>query len=702
MLSKLTISKKLFGAAAATLVLTATLGYYGLSSNAMFQEQFDTAVNKTVRKVTLANALALANLNLISDQRSILIAVVEKDPKDLQNQEQSFRQHSDLLRQSLDEIRPLVVGEEAKTLTASIAAGLAEWIPHYEDLVRHAQAGHFAEANKIRVEIAAPIYKKITADAKRLAEIQVETLEQNKAAVAEKVATQRAVSIVLLGLCLLVCAGVVLITQTITKPLTKAVQHLEVISQGDLSRDVPREFLGRGDEIGLLSRAMQTMSDNLRDVLKNITDGIHVVSSSSTELSANSGQMTDGARVASDKAHSVATATEEVTANITSVAAGMEQTTTNLTSVASATEEMTATIGEIARNSEKARRITEEATRQAARISEQMNQLGQAAREIGKVTETITEISSQTNLLALNATIEAARAGSAGKGFAVVANEIKELAQQTAAATEDIKARIAGVQSSSAGGIAEIEKVSQVIHEVSEIVSSIAAAIEEQSTVTKDIARNIGEAATGVKDANARVSESSQATQEIAKEIAGVDQAASQMADGSEQIKASAIELSQVAEQLQATAGRFRVSNGDSDVRGSAFAAHSSSVDLAMLQTAINAHSAWRSRLKAASASGKLDVPVSTVRSDNQCPFGKWLYGSDLPPAEKQTEQYRKVKRLHAQFHEEASKVAQLATSGQQAAAEKALGLSGDFTKTSSALMDALDQWGGKHSMAAR
>ena len=188
-----------------------------------------------------------------------------------------------------------------------------------------------------------------------------------------------------------------------------------------------------------------------------------------------------------------------------------------------------------------------------------MNQLGAAAREIGKVTEAITEISSQTNLLALNATIEAARAGSAGKGFAVVANEIKELAQQTAVATEDIKGRIAGVQSSSAGGIAEIEKVSQVIHEVSDIVSSIAAAIEEQSTVTKDIARSIAEASTGVRDANTRVSEASLATASIAEEIAGVDQAAGQMADGSEQVKSSATELSRVAEQLQATVHRFRV-----------------------------------------------------------------------------------------------------------------------------------------------
>jgi methyl-accepting chemotaxis protein len=188
-----------------------------------------------------------------------------------------------------------------------------------------------------------------------------------------------------------------------------------------------------------------------------------------------------------------------------------------------------------------------------------MNQLGAAAQQIGKVTETITEISSQTNLLALNATIEAARAGSAGKGFAVVANEIKELAQQTARATEDIKGRIAGVQSSAAGGIAEIGKVSQIIHDISDIVSSIAAAIEEQSTVTKDIARNIAEASTGVRDANQRVSEVAQATVQMAREIGGVDQAAERMADGSEQVRNRAAELSKVAGQLQTTVHQFKV-----------------------------------------------------------------------------------------------------------------------------------------------
>ena len=369
--------------------------------------------------------------------------------------------------------------------------------------------------------------------------------------------------IALLGGSLLAAGGAILggmlLTRGIATPLSVVVAHLGRIAEGDLSEDVPAEFQARSDEIGALARSKQSMIVALRKMIQEISGGIQVLASSSSELMSSSSEMTTGSRHASDKSHSVSAAAEEMSSNITSVAAGMEQTTTNLSHVSTATEQMTSTIGEIAQNSEKARRITDEATRQAARITEQIDQLGVAAREIGKVTETITEISSQTNLLALNATIEAARAGSAGKGFAVVATEIKALAQQTAAATQDIKARIAGVQSATEGGITEIGKVSQIITDVSAIVASIAAAIEEQSTATKDIARNIAEASAGVNDANSRVSETSQVSREIAKDIVSVDQSAKDMANGSDHVRSSADELSSVAEGLRVTVGRFHI-----------------------------------------------------------------------------------------------------------------------------------------------
>jgi len=603
--------------------------------------------------------------------------------------------------EALAYLKANAVTEEGKRQLTSIEAAVVPWQELNNRIMGAAQAHKRIDAAKVTEESLAHCLAVKAALAEFVAHRQKRLEETGRER--QAVASRMSLLMIALGVACLLIAGVggTLIASSITRPLTAAIAHLDRVAGGDLSRDMPGEHLERGDEIGLLSRAVQTMSANLREVFQHITGGINVVSSSSAELSANSGQMSDGSREASEKAHSVAAAAEQVTANVVSVAAGMEQTTTNLTTVATATEQMTATIGEIAKNSEKARSITEEATRQAARINEQMNHLGQAAREIGKVTETITEISSQTNLLALNATIEAARAGSAGKGFAVVANEIKTLAQQTAAATEDIKARISGVQSSTAGGISEIEKVSQVIHEVSDIVSSIAAAIEEQATVTQDIARNIGQASIGVRDANLRVSESSQANQDIAREIVGVDHAARRVAEGSEHVRTSAGELSRVAERLQTAVGRFQLSAVNPGSPRSVSADGSFRVNPEVLQKAVVAHSAWKARLRNAIASGKLDIPVATIKVDNQCQFGKWLYGTELSAHEKQTEQYRTVKELHAQFHEAASKVAQFATTGQKQAAEQAMDLSSDFSRVSSALMNALAKCGAALSSAA-
>ena len=424
-------------------------------------------------------------------------------------------------------------------------------------VVSSLRAGHFGDALE-GFALSSSISLAMRARAKEAAEWQEKHTEENEKKRAEMSGTVMTVMIAggLIAALLAGFGGFVL-TRSIASPLAVAAARLEQIAQGDISGEVDRESQTREDEIGILARAMQTMIVSLRKMIQEVADGIRILASSSTELMASSGEMTAGSRQASDNAHSVSAAAEEMSSNISSVAAGMEQTSANLAHVASSTEQMTSTIGEIAENSEKARRITGEATRQAARITEQINELGAAALEIGKVTEAITEISSQTNLLALNATIEAARAGTAGKGFAVVATEIKALAQQTAAATEDIKARIAGVQTATAGGIQEIAKVADVIHEVSAIVSSIAAAIEEQSAATKDIARNIAEASVGVNDANSRVAQTSQVSREIAKDIGSVDRAAGDMASGSGHVRTSAQELSTVAEELKVAVSRF-------------------------------------------------------------------------------------------------------------------------------------------------
>ncbi len=387
--------------------------------------------------------------------------------------------------------------------------------------------------------------------------------QENRVAAEQRIRNEksRTIWLVLIAGCLIWPAGGVFggiaLTRSIATPVATVLAHLNQIGEGDLSKDAPGSLQSRGDEIGDLARGTQRMTESLRKMIGDISAGIGVLSSSSTTLIATSTEMTHGSRQASGKAHSVSAGAEQMSTNIASVAAGMEQTTSNLAHVSSATEHMTSMIGEIAHDSEKARRITKNATDQTLQVTEKINQLGRAAREIGKVTETIAQISSQTNLLALNATIEAARAGAAGKGFAVVATEIKALAQQTAAATEDIKTRIGGVQTATAIGIAEIGKVSQVIGEVNAIVISIAAAIEEQSSATKEIAQNIGQASWGLNDANRHVSETAHSSREIAKDMVIVDRATAEMANYSVQVRSSADELSVVAESLQATVSRF-------------------------------------------------------------------------------------------------------------------------------------------------
>jgi methyl-accepting chemotaxis protein len=379
-------------------------------------------------------------------------------------------------------------------------------------------------------------------------------------------------SLVLMVLCAVgVMIGVILAlvcTISITRPVTAIVSVLGEIARGDVSRDLDAKWQVRGDEIGALAKAMQSVAVNLRGMLRDVTGGVQTLASSSTEMSAIAGQMSSGAQGTSTKAATVATAAEEMSANTASVAAGMEQATTNLSSVATATEEMSATIGDIAANSEKARAISADAGVQAQGVAGLMKQLGSAAQEIGKVTETITSISSQTNLLALNATIEAARAGAAGKGFAVVANEIKELAQQTATATEEIKGRIGGIQSSTGAAIADVDKITGVIREVGEIVATIATAIEEQASVTRDMARNIAEATSGVKDANQRVAQTAAVSQEIARDIAAVNASSSEMTSASQQVQASSMDLSQLAEQLRAMVGRFKLDDGGTAAGG--------------------------------------------------------------------------------------------------------------------------------------
>ncbi len=356
-------------------------------------------------------------------------------------------------------------------------------------------------------------------------------------------------------------AGIVmalLIGRSITHPINEAVAGLKDVAEGEGDLTKRLEVASR-DEVGELSRWFNTFLSKMQNVVRQIKDNSGTLGESAQMLTAVSEDMTRGVDGMTGNSNAVAAAAEEMSTNINSVAAAMEQAATNMESVSVAADEMNNTISEIAKHSESARTITGRAVETTQYTSEKVTHLGESARAIGKVTEVITEISEQTNLLALNATIEAARAGEAGKGFAVVANEIKELARQTAAATQEIKTKIDGIQGATEDTTLQIGEISKVINDINEIVSTISSATEEQSVTTKEIAMNVGQASSGMQEVTQNVSMSSAASNDIAADIAGVSQGVMDISGRCSQVNDSAVALKQLADQLNELTGRFKV-----------------------------------------------------------------------------------------------------------------------------------------------
>jgi len=298
------------------------------------------------------------------------------------------------------------------------------------------------------------------------------------------------------------------------------------VGQGDLAQDVP---VTGSDAAGQLGESVQRLIHELSQNMFDITRNAQALAVSSEELNGTSQQM--------------AAISEETSVQAGTVSIAAEQITKNVQKVSGSTEEMSASIKEISKNAHDAAKVTSAAVRVADETNRTIARLGDSSAEIGKVVKVITSIAEQTNLLALNATIEAARAGEAGKGFAVVANEVKELAKETAKATEDIGRKIDTIQGDTAAAVKAIEEVGRIIAQVNDIATVIAAAVEEQTKTTNEISRNVTEAVQG--------------TANIAQNIAGVADAARESASGATRSQQAAAALSQMASELQTLVSRF-------------------------------------------------------------------------------------------------------------------------------------------------
>lgn len=428
------------------------------------------------------------------------------------------------------------------------------------------------------------------------------------------------------------------------------------------------ELIHRAATGDLTGRSERVSRDEFGDIGREYNSMVSSLSHDLTMIAAEATGLAGAAEELTVSSTAIMSSAEESSVEAIVVAAAAEQVSANVQTVATSTEQMSASIREIATNTTNASSIASRAVTAAQTATETIAKLGTSSAEIGMVIKVINSIAAQTNLLALNATIEAARAGAAGKGFAVVASEVKELAQETSRATEDIGQRIDAIQTDSLAAAEAIGEITTIIEHINESQVTIASALEEQTATTNEMSRNVTEAATGAS--------------EIASSITSVATAASSTSEGVSDSHALNSELSRMSAEMTELLGRFTFASTQQD----------GEVTVAtQITNAIGAHGAWKKRLAMAIAAGSHHENIAVVAQNDQCGFGKWL--RDTVPSSRDAECHERAMSLHGEFHGEAAKVLRQIDQGRLDEARASTAPGGDFAESSRVLTACMIRW---------
>ena len=501
---------------------------------------------KKAGKFELSSDLGQINESFLLARLSVFKFLQSSNPDDQKQINEKLKEAEDSLKHALTESNEASFNQRLMSISAEI--------PKYRSL-----ADKFMDTTAQRnqaVAEAARLRRTLVDQIAKVEESQKADQAKLKQQAADGFDTARLLGWSGLALALLIGALCAFgLTRTIAGAVQTMTRAMQTLAQGDTKVEIPAR--GRGDEIGAMAAAVQVFKENAIERIRLEAEQAAETEAKEKRTKAIEkligefdGQMASILRTVSSAAteldstaQSMAATAEETSRQATASAGAAEQTSANVQTVASAAEEMTSSLMEISRQVSRSTGIANDAVNQAEQTDATVQGLAEAAQKINEVVELISTIAGQTNLLALNATIEAARAGEHGKGFAVVASEVKNLASQTARATQDITAQIASIQGETNGAVTAIRGIGGTIRQMNEITTTIAAAVEEQNAATAEISRNVAQAAAG--------------TREVSLNVGQVMEASAQTGSAATQVLGAASELSQQAEMLRSEVERF-------------------------------------------------------------------------------------------------------------------------------------------------